>query len=109
MAADLVLLPSLYEGLPVAIVEAQAAGVACLIPDHVSPEVEVVPGLISRLPLASGARAWAARLRELLRDKPARSSGCLALVEASPFNLERGSDSLLSLYRSLLEHADRQR
>ena len=35
MAMDVFLLPSLYEGLPVVIVEAQATGLTCIISEHV--------------------------------------------------------------------------
>ena len=40
-AMDVFILPSIYEGMPLVGIEAQCAGLPCLITDHVAPEVEV--------------------------------------------------------------------
>lgn len=50
-AADIFILPSKYEGLPVTLVEAQSAGLSCLISDKVPTEVDFKIGLIKSLPL----------------------------------------------------------
>lgn len=41
MAMDVLLLPSLYEGLPLVLVEAQAAALKCLVSNHVTKLVDV--------------------------------------------------------------------
>ena len=38
---DLFLFPSLFEGLPVVLVEAQAAGLKCLISDSITRETDI--------------------------------------------------------------------
>ena len=49
-AMDLYLMPSLFEGLPIAGIEAQASGVRCLFSDTISREVKV-SDLVEFLPL----------------------------------------------------------
>ncbi len=99
-AAGLLALPSLHEGLPVAVVEAQAAGVRCLIADDVTAEVEIVPGLVARAPLAIGPAGWADRIEQELGRPEPDALDALARVRQSPFDLEAGSERLLALYRS---------
>lgn len=50
-AADILLMPSLYEGFPVVLVEAQAVGIRCLVSDTVAAEVDLHVGLIEFLSL----------------------------------------------------------
>jgi glycosyltransferase involved in cell wall biosynthesis len=63
-AMDLFLFPSLYEGLPLTLLEAQAAGLTCVISDSISPESDVIASLIVRESLTKSADEWAQRLIE---------------------------------------------
>ena len=57
-AMDLFLLPSLFEGLPVTLIETQASGLPALVSDRVTREMDKV-GLIRFLPLEEDASCWA--------------------------------------------------
>ena len=63
-AMDVFVFPSLYEGLPVTMVEAQAAGLPCIISDKVPPECILTDGLVDALPLSAEPEAWAEKMLE---------------------------------------------
>ena len=93
-AIDVFVFPSRYEGLGLAVVEAQAAGVPCVIADHVPAEVEVLPELIHRHSLADPPSAWAAtvnRVRHLHGGRAAagRASTTAYNIDCSVRWLER--------------------
>lgn len=44
-AMDILVMPSLYEGFPVVGVEAQAAGLRCLMSDHITNEIKLIDSL----------------------------------------------------------------
>ena len=56
-AMDVFLFPSLYEGLPLSIIEAQAAGLPCVISDNVPPEC-IVTDLIEAVSLDDALAKW---------------------------------------------------
>lgn len=56
-AMDIFLFPSLWEGLPVTVVEAQAAGLPCLVSDAVTKEV-FLSDAVQYLPITEGINVW---------------------------------------------------
>lgn len=67
-AMDVFALPSLFEGLGIVNIEAQASGLPCVVADVVPREAEVTDW-IEFVPLAAGAEVWAGKL---LRYRPDR-------------------------------------
>lgn len=57
-AMDVFLFPSMYEGLPVAMIEAQAAGLPCIISDKVPIECKKTE-LVRQMALTESYEAWA--------------------------------------------------
>ena len=57
-AFDCLLMPSLFEGLPFVLVEAQAAGLPCVVSDAVSHEANIT-GLLEYVSLEKSPREWA--------------------------------------------------
>lgn len=59
---DVFAFPSLYEGLPVTMVEAQASGLPCIISDKVPPECILTDGLVNIMPLSVSPEVWAEKI-----------------------------------------------
>ncbi|WLR49128.1 glycosyltransferase family 1 protein [Halobacillus litoralis] len=82
-AIDVFLFPSFHEGLPVTLIEAQGAGIPCLISDRISEEVDMGIDLIKQLPISPvSISRW---LDEIDRT----SNGQRKPIPSDPFN-EKG-------------------
>jgi glycosyltransferase involved in cell wall biosynthesis len=57
-AMDIFILPSLFEGLPLVGIEAQATGLPCVVSDTVSKDVKITPN-VSFMSLESAPSEWA--------------------------------------------------
>ena len=70
-AMDVFAFPSLYEGMPLAIMEAQANGLPCVLSDRVPKDV-FLTDLVQELPLESEPENWADALLQAKRSEPSR-------------------------------------
>lgn len=110
-AMDLFLFPSFYEGMPIALVEAQAAGLPCLISDTVTEEV-MITDLVSKMQIPQpGAQEaeWSEESKKAMAEKWAAKAVKLAretvrmdtseLIQKSGFSVEK----LARIYENLAE------
>ena len=70
---DVFAFPSHHEGLPLAVVEAQASGLKCLISDNISSEVDI-SGLVRFLPIDKGTDIWTEAIISAASEKQIRTS-----------------------------------
>lgn len=67
-AMDLFVFPSLYEGLPVTMIEAQAAGLPCILSEGVPPEACITDNA-QRISLEKSPHLWAERILAQPRNR----------------------------------------
>jgi glycosyltransferase involved in cell wall biosynthesis len=86
-AMDVFLFPSLYEGLGIVALEAQAAGVPVIASSAVPEEIDVIPELVDRIALADGPEVWAAAVVDKLRAGRVRKGDEGLRLQSSTFAL----------------------
>lgn len=92
-AIDCLLLPSLFEGLPFVLVEAQAAGLRCVVSSSVSQEANIT-GLVKYVNLQEDLNVWVQKLEEQI--DLGRENVTLKLIEAG-YSIEDSAKKIIDI------------
>ncbi len=95
-AMDVFLFPSTREGLPITLLEAQAAGLKCIISDVISEEAIVIPNLVVRQSTATPKNKWAELVLEGLGGLTRVPTIAQAALDAR--SIVQSNQFLLSVY-----------
>ena len=104
-AMDCYVFPSLYEGLPLVTVEAQAAGLPCVFSDRFTREAIVDSDLVTVLSLNDSPAQWATALLRTRGHRVRDMRRHLQQFYATEFNPARCVASLSGAYESLVPRA----
>ena len=96
---DLILMPSLYEGVPVSLIEAQAAGVPAIISENISRDVDMELGLLNFVTIDS-EKQW---LEEILKfhcekHENLNPKNIYEQLTSKGYNVEKNVDFLCEIY-----------
>lgn len=92
-AADVFAFPSRFEGLPVTMIEAQAAGLPCVMSDRVTDEC-IVTDLVNRLPI-DDPKVWA---DAILSAKGTVRTDRFEDIQASGYDITAAAEKLTRFY-----------
>lgn len=97
MAMDVLIFPSLFEGLPVTIVEAQATGLPIIMSDVITKEV-ILTDLVHTMSLDDKPSDWAKKALECSADNRIKYN---SIINNSVFNMTKSIQTLMNLYEKI--------
>lgn len=101
-AMDCFLLPSLYEGVPIAGIEAENCGLPVFFSDAISVESGVCEDLSFFISLNDGAQLWAKKILEITKQKMAVRNDHSEAIKENGFDAKSEAIKLQNYYLSLL-------
>lgn len=97
-AMDVFLFPSVFEGVPFALIEAQANGLACVMSEAVSEEAVVFPERVRRLSLDRDNIQWAAAVMAMSSMNREAADLIKMRLSDAHINIETEAKRLKDLY-----------
>lgn len=99
-AMDLFILPSLYEGFPMVLVEAQTAGLNCLISDKVSRTTNLIGSCkYISIDQEDSVKLWADAIEQEMRNQSHNREEAKFLVEKAGFSAKQSAQVLERIYQ----------
>lgn len=96
---DVFVFPSTFEGLGLVLLEAQAAGLPCVVSEAIQPEADLQLGLFRKLNLSDGAESWANKIIEVHGKKETDKQKILHAFDGQGYSTEKCISKLLSIYK----------
>ena len=102
-AIDVIVMPSLFEGLPLTLIEQQANGLPCVVADTITREADKT-GLLTFIPLSAPVMKWAEAVKGINRaDRAERSKDAIKSITEAGYNIHEQADKLVNFYQSTLK------
>jgi glycosyltransferase involved in cell wall biosynthesis len=97
-AMDVFVFPSLYEGLGLVVVEAQAAGLPCVVSDAVPDEALAIPERVARMSLDLPASSWAEACLAAAGAPRDRNASAWRRLAGGPLDIATSAAALTDVY-----------
>lgn len=101
--ASAFLLPSLYEGMPLVMIESQSAGLPCITADTYSHEVDFGIGYVQWLSLKQSATEWADAVEKAVVAPRADKTAVERAIQKNGFDSRVFAERLCRLYENAMK------
>lgn len=101
-AMDIFIMPSLFEGLPLSLIEAQAASLPCVISNNVIDGI-LIPDLVKKIELEKSEKKWADLINKEYSKKRKNTS---EVIKKNNFDSEINSKWLCNFYQEIYKEVD---
>lgn len=103
-AMDVIVMPSIYEGLPLTLIEEQANGLKCIVSDNITREVDKT-GLVSFLSL-DDLPIWIKEIYKVQQDPHRIMSSMEAIkrIKEAGYSIENEAGKIKSIYKEALSN-----
>ena len=95
---DVFVFPSLYEGLGMVLIEAQASGTPCVISDTIPDEADMGLGLLKKLNLKESPEAWCEAIVSSRREERIPVETTISSILQKGYDLRTTVKELYSTY-----------
>lgn len=95
-------LPSLYEGMPLVLIEAQASGLPCVVADTFSHEVDFELNLVKWMQLDDGPAVWADAIQKAVQTSRAEKCSVIETITEKRFDSKLFAETMCNLYEEAL-------
>lgn len=97
---DLFIFPSLYEGLPVVLVEAQSTGLPCIVSDKITKDVDLGLGLIEFLSIDNDVDLWVEKIIQKRIRKLYNKDMILECLKSKGYSLFNTTHEIVNIYKN---------
>lgn len=95
---DLFVLPSLAEGAPGCVIEAQVMNIPCILSDTITKAVDPQTGLVKYISLEAPLNEWAEEMLKKIKEKRPSINATRKLLKSYGYDVSSSAEKLLGIY-----------